>query len=65
MGVCQLHLRHYPEAESTLLAAVSGLESSRGPRFNRTEDGYRALRDLYTAIGRTDEAARWRDKLSQ
>ncbi len=63
MGVCQLHLRHYPEAESTLLAAVSGLESSRGPRFNRTEDGYRALRDLYTALGRSDEAARWEDKL--
>jgi tetratricopeptide (TPR) repeat protein len=63
IGECQLHLRRYAQAESTLLTAVAGLEKSRGAAFNRTEDGYRALRDLYIALGRKDEATRWSDKL--
>jgi hypothetical protein len=51
------------ESEATLLPAVAGLEAARGSNFNRTQDGYRALRDLYSAMGRLDEAARWNAKL--
>ena len=57
IGVCLYHLRQLVESESTLLAAVSGLETARGPSFNRTQDGYRALRDLYTA--------RWQNRCSR
>jgi hypothetical protein len=63
IGVCLYHLRQLGESESTLLAAVSGLETARGPSFNRTQDGYRALRDLYTALGKTDAAALWNSKI--
>jgi tetratricopeptide (TPR) repeat protein/predicted Ser/Thr protein kinase len=63
IGVCQFHMRQYGESEATLLAAVAGLEAARGPNFNRTQDGYRALHDLYSAMGKADEAARWNAKL--
>jgi eukaryotic-like serine/threonine-protein kinase len=63
IGVCQFHMRQYGESETTLLAAVAGLESARGPNFNRTQDGYRALSDLYSAMGKPDDAARWNAKL--
>lgn len=63
IGVCQFRMRQYGESEATLLAAVAGLEAARGPRFNRTQDGYRALYDLYSTIGKDDEAARWNAKL--
>jgi tetratricopeptide (TPR) repeat protein len=64
IGVCLYHMRQYGESESTLLSAVSGLEAARGPDYNRTQDGYRALRDLYSAMGRADDAARWSAKLT-
>ena len=64
IGVCLFHMRQYAESESTLLAAVAGLEAARGPGFNRTQDGYRALSDLYSTMGRGNEAARWNAKLS-
>jgi tetratricopeptide (TPR) repeat protein len=64
IGVCQFHMRRYGESEATLLAAVAGLEAARGPGFNRTQDGYRALYDLYSAMGKPDDAARWNAKLS-
>jgi eukaryotic-like serine/threonine-protein kinase len=63
IGVCLFHLRQYADSEGTLLAAVAGLETARGSGFNRTEDGYRALRELYTTLGKTDDAARWDAKL--
>jgi tetratricopeptide (TPR) repeat protein len=63
IGVCLFHMGQYAQSEATLLAAVSGLETARGPDFNRTQDGYRALRDLYSAMGKPDEAARWNAKL--
>ncbi len=63
IGVCQIHMRQYGESEATLLAAVAGLEAARGPHFNRTQDGYRALHDLYSAMGKADDAARWNAKL--
>jgi hypothetical protein len=58
-------MRQYGESETTLLAAVAGLEAARGPSFNRTQDGYRALYDLYSTLGKADEAARWNAKVSQ
>ena len=64
IGVCLYHLRQYDESESTLLAAVAGLETARGPNFTRTQDGYRALRELYATTGKADAAARWNAKLA-
>jgi tetratricopeptide (TPR) repeat protein len=64
IGLCLFHMRQYAKSEVTLLAAVAGLEAARGPNFNRTQDGYRALRDLYSTTGKADEAARWNAKLS-
>lgn len=63
IGECLLHMHRYRDSEATLLPAVSGLEAARGPGFNRTQDGYRALRDLYLAMGRAEDAARWNAKL--
>jgi serine/threonine-protein kinase len=63
IGVCLYHMRQYGESESALLAAVAGLETARGPNFNRTQDGYRALRELYATLGKADDAARWNAKL--
>jgi serine/threonine-protein kinase len=63
IGLCQYHMRRYGESETTLLAAVSGLERARGAGFNRTQDGYRALRSLYTTLGKSDAAARWSSKI--
>jgi tetratricopeptide (TPR) repeat protein len=63
IGVCLYHMRQYGESESTLLAAVSGMERARSSSFNRTQDGYRALRDLYATLGKGDEAARWNGKI--
>src|SRR6202042_947630 len=62
IGVCLYHLRQYGESEATLLAAVAGLETARGPSFTRTQDGYRALRELYATTGNADAAARWNAK---
>lgn len=64
IGVCLFRMRQYGESEATLLAAVAALEAARGANFNRTQDGYRALHDLYSALGKADEAARWDAKLS-
>jgi serine/threonine-protein kinase len=63
IGLCLHHLGRYGESESTLLSAVSGLEAARGPGFNRTQDGYRALRDLYTTLDKADSAALWNSKI--
>lgn len=65
IGVCLSGLHQYRDAESNLLAAVAGLEKARGPDFNRTQDGYRALSKLYSTIGKPDEAARWAAKLPE
>ena len=63
IGQCLYHLRRYGESEATLLAAVSGLETARGSGFNRTQEGYRALGDLYAAMGKPDAAAHWRSRI--
>jgi len=63
MGVCLMGLHRYPEAEAVLKAAASGLEAARGSAYRRTQQAYRALRDLYTATGRAEEAARWAAKI--
>ncbi len=64
IGECLLHMNQYAESEGTLLPAVAGLEAARGSNFNRTQDGYRALRDLYAVMGRPGESARWSAKLA-
>jgi eukaryotic-like serine/threonine-protein kinase len=61
---CLVVLRRYAEAEPLLLHAVHEMEQLRGTTFNRTQDGYRSLRDLYTGLGRTDDAARWATRIA-
>jgi hypothetical protein len=63
IGICLFRAKRYPEAEAVLLAAVAGLEAARGANFRRTQEAYRTLRDLYAALGRADEAARWAAKI--
>jgi len=64
IGICLALAGRPAEAEALLLPAVRTLEEVRGPAFDRTQDGYRALRDLYRGWGRPDEAARWGSKLT-
>ena len=64
IGECLYQMRRYHEAEPILLEAVAGLEAVRGPGFNRTQDGYRALRDLYAALGKANVAAQWNSRIS-
>jgi eukaryotic-like serine/threonine-protein kinase len=59
IGVCLMNLHRYAEAEAELKSAAQGLEAARGPKYRRTQQAYQALSDLYTLIGRTDEAGRW------
>ncbi len=63
IGICLLGLRDYAAAEPVLLAAAAGLERARGPNFRATQAAYRALRQLYLATGRPEEAALWAAKL--
>ena len=63
LGICLVALGKYPEAEPLLRGAVTALEKSRGPRYEHTQEGYRALVDLYRHTGRSDEAAQLQGKL--
>jgi tetratricopeptide (TPR) repeat protein len=63
IGKCLVGLHRYDEAEPLLLAAVSALEAARGAGYSSTQDGYRALRDLYAGWGRPQESAKWQGKL--
>jgi tetratricopeptide (TPR) repeat protein len=58
IGECLVTLKRYTEAEPLLLKAVAALEATRGAKHDNTQTGYRALRDLYAATGRSAEAAR-------
>jgi serine/threonine-protein kinase len=62
-GLCLYRARRYDEAESTLLRAAAALEAARGPRYRRTQEAYRALRDLYAATDREPDAARFSGKI--
>ena len=59
IGICLSLARRFAEAEAILVPAVKALEEARGPSFERTQDGYQALRDLYRRSGRPDDAAAW------
>jgi tetratricopeptide (TPR) repeat protein len=63
IGNCLTAMQRYAEAEPLLLHAVSALEKERGASFHRTQSGYQSLVDLYAALGRGDDAARWKSKL--
>jgi tetratricopeptide (TPR) repeat protein len=63
LGRCLVALQRYAEAEPLLLESVPALVAASSTRSDRTQDGYRALRDLYAATGRTAEAAQWQSKL--
>jgi hypothetical protein len=63
VGLCLTALEHYAEAEPVLLAAANGLTAIRGPYFHPTQVAFKALRDLYVAMKRPADAARWAGKL--
>jgi len=63
LAICLARVHQNDEAETLLLGAAAGLEHTRGPDFLRTQDAYRALRDLYLARGNMDAASRWGAKL--
>jgi len=65
IGACLVALGRYAQAEPVLQQAVAVLERDRGASFDRTQAGYRALRDLYAATGRAEQAAVWQKKLLQ
>jgi tetratricopeptide (TPR) repeat protein len=64
IGECLVALHRYAEAEPMLKSAVKALEAGRGADYVSTQDGYRALRDLYAGLGRTQESVQWQSKLS-
>ncbi len=64
IGICLLGARRWREAEDTLLPAAAVLEVARGASFERTQDAFRALRDLYKGAGRPAEAARYAARLT-
>ena len=59
IGICLMGAGRKPEAETTLLSAAKTLEETRGAQFERTQDTYRALRDLYAGWSRPADAARY------
>jgi tetratricopeptide (TPR) repeat protein len=63
IGQCLVAMRRYEEAEPLLLTTVAALESGRGRGYVSTQDGYKALRDLYEALDRPQESAKWQAKL--
>jgi tetratricopeptide (TPR) repeat protein len=63
IGRCLVALHRYEEAEPLLLSTVAGLEAGRGARYASTQDAYRALHDLYAALGRPQESAKWQSKI--
>jgi len=63
IGECLVALKRYSAAEPLLRKAVAALEATRGPTHDNTQAGYRALRDLYAATGRSEEADRYAAKL--
>jgi len=63
IGQCLIKLQRYAEAENVLLTSAHGLEAIRGPRFRPTQVAYGALRDLYLATNRPQDAALWASKL--
>ena len=63
IGRCLVALGRYAEAEPLLLEAVASLESERGAKYENTQAGYQALRDLYKGSGRLAEAGKWEAKV--
>jgi len=63
IGTCLVAMHQYEEAEPLLLTTVASLEAGRGARYISTQDGYRALQDLYAGLGRPQESAKWQSKI--
>jgi Flp pilus assembly protein TadD len=63
LGTCLVSLKRFADAEPLLLEAVASLEHTRGASYDHTQAGYRALRDLYAATGRSSESTNWGSKI--
>jgi tetratricopeptide (TPR) repeat protein len=60
-GQCLIALERYDEAERELLVAHAGLVDALGEDHPDLASTRRALRELYEAWGRPDEAANWQE----
>jgi eukaryotic-like serine/threonine-protein kinase len=59
-GTCLIKLNRLPEAEEHLLSGYNGLKAALKDEHERTQKALASLVDLYTALNRQDEAARYR-----
>lgn len=59
-GACLLKLKRLPQAEEHLLKGYQGLKASMGEEHARTQKAVSNLIELYTALGKADEAARYK-----
>jgi eukaryotic-like serine/threonine-protein kinase len=60
---CMIKAKRYPAAEQLLLPAVALLERTQGPEFQRTQEAYGDLVELYARTNRAAEAQEWKGKL--
>lgn len=65
VGLCLVHLQRYAQAEPMLLHVASQLEASHGPGFFNTQLAYGALRDMYAALGKPEQAAAFEAKIEK
>jgi serine/threonine-protein kinase len=63
LSTCLVALGQYAEAEPLLRTAVPALEQSRGQKYDHTQEGYRALIELYRHTGRSADAAQLQGRL--
>jgi serine/threonine-protein kinase len=63
VGACLAALRRYSDAEPVLLQAAAELEAARGSAFFHTQKAYASLREMFTAMGRPADAARYAAKI--
>ncbi len=63
LGITELKLGRVADAETTLLAAYHVIHDKHGTDFVWAKRTATAIIDVYEAMGRSDEAARWRATL--
>jgi serine/threonine-protein kinase len=59
LGSCLVELQRYADAEPLLVASYPVLKEQRGEEHELTQRARSALAELYTALGRSDEARRY------
>ena len=62
-GYCLLQAGQLREAETILLPAIAALEKVRGSQFDRTQQAYAYIANVYGKLGDKTAEAVWRSKL--